>query len=558
MDSLRTVTIIQARTSSSRLPGKALLPVAGYPSAVLAALRAANQGHETILATSNDASDDELARQAENHGLTVFRGSLHDVLGRYYLACSALSDDDAVIRLTADNVVPDGQFVGGLAQAFTSGGKDYLSTDSDLAGLPYGLAGEVFSVAALRRAYHAATSAGDREHVGPWIERNCSSGVYRHRWSDDSDLSYLRCTIDDAEDYDRILRLFEPVSDPLRVSWQDLVRMLARLPGEPAFRVPYRIVAGRARSKLTLGTAQLGMNYGVVNDQGKPPVEQAVAMVRKAIAHGVTALDTARSYGTAEEVLGQALTGAWASRVEVITKLDLSGLPADAPKAQVRARVEESVNRSCEALGLKQLAVLLLHDWQHRHSWNGAAWQHLLNLRETGQIAVLGASVYDPGEALEALDDPAIEHLQIPMNVLDWRWEAASVGRAAAGRPEVIVHSRSALLQGVLAHPASRWPTVDGFRADEFSQVLGKLAKEFARESVTDLCLAYVRSLPWITSVVLGCETMQQLEESLRLFRTAELSPEQCGRLRQEVPHAPESFLNPSKWKILHEHSPTC
>ncbi len=524
---------------------------------MLAALRAANHSHETILATSDDASDDELARQAESHGLTVFRGPLHDVLGRYYLACSALSDDCAVIRLTADNVVTDGQFVGELARAFASAGKDYLSTDSDFTGLPYGLAGEAFSVAALRRAYHAATSAADREHVGPWIQRNCSSGVYRHRRSDDSDLSYLRCTIDDAEDYDRILRLFEQVSDPLRISWQDLVHKMARLPGEPTFRVPFRRVAGRAHSRLTLGTAQLGMEYGVVNEHGKPPVEQAIAMVRKAIAHGVTALDTARSYGTAEEVLGRALGGAWASRVDVITKLDLSGLPADAPEAQVRERVEESVTGSCAALGLKQLAVLLLHDWQDRHSWHGAVWQHLLNLRQTGRIAALGASVYEPSEALEALDDPAIEHLQIPMNVLDWRWEAAGVNRAAAGRPEVIVHARSALLQGVLAHPASRWPAVDGFHADECSQILGKLAKEFARESITDLCLAYVRSLSWVASVVVGCETMEQLEQNLRLFRTAELSPEQCERLRQEVPRAPESFLNPSKWKILHEHSAT-
>jgi aryl-alcohol dehydrogenase-like predicted oxidoreductase len=179
----------------------------------------------------------------------------------------------------------------------------------------------------------------------------------------------------------------------------------------------------------------------------------------------------------------------------------------------------------------------------------------LRELREAGSIAVLGASVYEPREALEALQDPAIEHLQIPMNVLDWRWEAAAFDRAAASRPDVVVHVRSALLQGVLAHPASRWPVVDDFSALECSRRLAGLVDEFGRESVADLCLAYVRSLAWVTSVVVGCETMDQLEENLRLCRTPKLRPEQCEHMRRVLPRAPENFLNPAIWKTIHEES---
>jgi spore coat polysaccharide biosynthesis protein SpsF (cytidylyltransferase family)/aryl-alcohol dehydrogenase-like predicted oxidoreductase len=548
---------MQARTSSSRLPAKALLRVAGYPSAVLAALRAANQQHETIFATSDDPSDDELVRQAGAHGLSVFRGPLNDVLSRYYLASAGYPEDCVVIRLTADNLLPDGRFVDELANAFVSSGAQYISTDSVLSGLPYGLSGEAFSVAALRGAYRQAASASDREHVGPWIKRHRSSAIFRPQSLENSDFNYLRCTIDDEEDYRRILRVFDGVADPVGVGWQDLVRKLAGLPGEPTFRVPCRMIAGRQHSELTLGTAQLGMEYGAVNDHGKPSVEQAVAMVRRAIAHGVTAIDTARAYGTAEEVLGRALSGAWASRVEVITKVDLTGLPADASAPEVRERVNGSIQRSKRALDGSQLAVVLLHRWQDHDSWQGAAWQRLLELREAGSIAVLGASVYDTKEALEALQDPAIEHLQIPMNVLDWRWEADGFDRAVASRPEVVVHARSALLQGVLAHPAGRWPVVEGFQSQEYFRMLGRLAEEFGREGVVDLCLAYVRSLAWVTSVVVGCETMDQLEENLRLCRTPKLSREQCEHLRQALPQAPEEFLNPAKWKTTHEHPAT-
>ena len=554
---MKSVTIIQARTNSSRLPGKALLPVAGYASAILSALRAANQGHATILATSDQPSDDELTRLAEKHGLTVFRGPLDDVLGRYHLACSALPDDAVVVRLTADNVLPDGAFVEELTRAFASANTDYLSPDSLIAGLPYGLGAEVFSVAGLRRAHQHATCASDREHVSPWIRRNCKTTVYRPQRADDANYSHLRATIDDEEDYQRIVRLFEGIDDPLRVSWRELLAKLAALPGEARFRAPYKIIEGHAHSKLTLGTAQLGMEYGQVNDAGQPSTERAIAIVRTAVAHGVTTIDTARAYGTAEEVLGKALTGSWGSRCEVITKLDLSGLSPDAPAGKVIARVDESIERSCVSLRSSRLSVLLLHRWQDHNAWGGAAWEHLLKLRQIGKIGILGASVYEPGEALQALEDRGIRHLQIPMNILDWRWEASGIERALAGRPDVVVHARSALLQGILAHPASRWPAVDGFVPSGWPQLLRQSAERCGRENVTDLCFAFVRSLPWITSVVVGCETIEQLEENLRLFRNPELSGQQREDVRQDIPRAPESLLNPSKWKTLHEATAT-
>src|SRR5881275_109446 len=89
---LKVRIIIQARLTSARLPGKALLPVAGYPSAILAALRGSNKKHSIILATSDDPSDDRLVEEACHHKLHVFRGPLHDVIARYFWAAADLAD----------------------------------------------------------------------------------------------------------------------------------------------------------------------------------------------------------------------------------------------------------------------------------------------------------------------------------------------------------------------------------------------------------------------------------------------------------------------------------
>jgi len=535
-----------------------MLPVGGYPSVVLAALRAANLGLETVVAMPDEPSDDALAKAVAKLGTRITRGPLEDVLARFALAAKDLPDDSVVVRLTGDNVLPDGDLVRELVMAFAVAGVEYLAHNWPQSRLPYGLGGEAFRVATLRLAHGRAASAYDREHVTPWMQRNCRRRIHVPEILERADFSHLRCTIDDEEDYQRICRLFAEDADPVHAGWYELTKKLSALPGEPAFRVPYRIASGNIHSELTMGTVQLGMEYGIANRAGQPAHALAIGMVRQAIAHGVSALDTARAYGEAEEILGEALAGAWRSRVEVVTKLDpLDSLADDAEEGAVRAAVDASVQRSCEALRVARLETILLHRAEHYRAWGGAAWCRLLEMLDEGMIGKLGASVYDPEEALELLRDPAIRHLQIPMNVLDWRWKTSGVDRALADRPDVVVHARSALLQGLLAGSgaAALWPATGEYDVSSCLRRLRKLAEEFGRENVTDLCLAYVRAQSWITSVVVGCETLEQLNENLRLFCLPKLSAAQCAELEGALPKAPENLLNPSRWKLVHEPS---
>lgn len=550
---MSAIVILQARTQSTRLPGKALLPVADYPSALLGALRAANQGHRVLVATSSHASDDQLAKTFRESRFEVFRGPLNDVLERYYLAASGLPGDCVVIRLTGDNLLPDGDFVRGVISAFLQSGSEYLSASSPRSRLPYGLSAEVFTVHTLRKAHAAARTAYDREHVGPWMSRNCSVRDYSPLELGDSDYSHLRCTIDDDEDYARIVRLFEGVADPVRANWLELTLRLNTLPGEPAFRIPHVMVNSRVHSAMTLGTAQLGLEYGIVNRTGRPSRAEATAIVRQAIAHGVTSIDTARSYGESEQILGESLSGAWRSRADVITKLGaLGSVAADASPDAVRAAVDRSVSDSCRALRTSRLSTLLLHRWDHYHAWQGTAWRRLLELRDEGAIQTLGVSIYEPSEALAALQDPDIHHLQLPMNLLDSRWKAHAMDRELAGRPDMVVHARSVFLQGILLHAADRWPESDDYDARSCVKQLQGLARKFERTNVADLCLAYVRSQPWITSLVVGCETLGQLEQNLGLFRLPRLTVEQCEEVEHSLPVAFDDLLNPSRWNRAH------
>jgi spore coat polysaccharide biosynthesis protein SpsF len=547
----RAVVLIQARLASSRLPAKALLPLAGMPSVVLCALRAANTGLDVCVATSDTRADDAIAAAVDAAGVRVFRGDHLDVLARFDVAARGLPEDAVVVRLTADNVFPDGAFVQHLLDAFAHSGAEYLGTGSPQDGLPYGMSAEVFTVEALRRAARTATGAGDREHVTPWIRRHCRVATFA--WDGaPAHWSRLRCTLDTFEDYAALEPLLRSRTNVPAAPWRDLVESLAEasICGRAA-RTPFRTsVDGRVHSRFTLGTVQLGLPYGVANATGMPPEEDARTLLAIAADAGVTHIDTARAYGESEARIGRMLPSNYSDRVTIVTKLDvLAGLPADASAATVRAAVDASVMASLRALRRGRLEVLLLHRHAHLHAWQCAAWQRLKEWRSDGVVGALGVSVTNDAEAVDALGNPDVVWLQCPVNALDHRWRKPGFLAAVARRPEVVVHARSALLQGLLTLPAARWPRVEGIDAARIVRTLDELELEFGREGRVDLCLAYVAAQPWVTSLVVGSETSAQLRANLALIARPPLTAAQVTRVHQAFEVLPDQLLDPARWK---------
>jgi spore coat polysaccharide biosynthesis protein SpsF (cytidylyltransferase family)/aryl-alcohol dehydrogenase-like predicted oxidoreductase len=542
--------VIQARLSSSRLPAKSLLPLKGIPVAALCALRAANRGAEVVVATSTDPSDDILASRLSEYSIKVVRGPLNDVLERFILATADLAAGDLVVRLTADNVFPDGEFVDRLVREFRSVNVDYFGTNPPLDGLPYGLSAEVFTVRILREAARMARAAEDREHVTPWIRRHgICKFVNSATLLPEKRYAHLRCTIDTLEDYVRLAKLFDVLNaDPVKIGWRELIEALAD--ASKAFRIPLRVdKSGKSCGVLSLGTAQIGMPYGAANRTGQPSQEEATRIIHIAIDHGVTFIDTARAYGAAESRIGAALDSGYRGRATIATKLDtLANLADEVSEADATRAVDASVFRSCRELGVRQLDVLMLHDWAHRRRFRERVWQRLLQLREEGVIGMLGASVYSPPEAFEALSDADIGHIQLPYNLLDWRWNSDSFLEARGKRPDVGIHARSVYLQGILVSDASTWPK-GLVNPTEWIGRLDQAVGELKRKSRADLCMAYVTGAPWATTVLVGAETERQLRDNLSLASLQPLEPEERNYVQSLLERVPERLLNPSMWR---------
>ena len=221
--------VVQARTDSSRFFAKAFVPVSRVPSAVLAALRAGNRGAEVVVATTDRDTDDALARTFEAYDIDVARGPTDDVRQRYLLASEDLDDEATIVRVTADNVVPDGDFIAALVAEFRRCGGAYLGSTSSARLLPLGLGAEAFRLGTLRALSSEVDDPYDREHVTPTLRARHASGGLDLTLGRLPAAGHLRCTLDTLEDYERLVQLFDGVEDPVTVGWRALLERLVAL-----------------------------------------------------------------------------------------------------------------------------------------------------------------------------------------------------------------------------------------------------------------------------------------------------------------------------------------
>jgi len=302
--------------------------------------------------------------------------------------------------------------------------------------------------------------------------------------------------------------------------------------------------------ELVLGTAQLASPYGSVKLVMPPSLDDAISLVRTAIDRGVVTIDTARAYTGSEGALGAALDGVNHPDLRVITKLDpLGSIPDDAPAELAVEAAEASVRASLLTLGSHIVPIMMIHRAKHIHGWDGQVWAHLKRLVQDGVIRSLGVSIQNVDEAFLSIRTPEVSVIQLPVNVLDRRWEGAGVtAELLKDRPDIEVHARSVFLQGIFLREPGAWPRIDAINPEGILAVLNHSVVDYDRESIADLCLAWIRSQSWVHGIVVGMEQMAQLESNLKLFSRPPLSEEEAISFRECLPRVPEQLLNPALW----------
>jgi len=295
-------------------------------------------------------------------------------------------------------------------------------------------------------------------------------------------------------------------------------------------------------SRLMLGTVQFGQPYGVANRTGQPDQAQVRAMISTALDGGVNCLDTAATYGTSEEVLGQALQELGVSdRLIIATKVrPLQPEELDDPRLAEQA-IEASVATSRRRLGIDCLPVVLFHreaDAQHLDV--------LDQLRRRGWLKHVGVSCGNqPGFVNSFSGIDRLSALQIPANLLDRRHQAQGAFETAAING-IAVFIRSVYLQGLLVMPDGDIPSplqhVTGLR-----RTLAGIADQ-AGMSLAELAVRCMLGQPGVTSVLVGVETEVQVRDNLALFAKGPLPADVQEAVHGLAPAVPEMLITPALW----------
>jgi aryl-alcohol dehydrogenase-like predicted oxidoreductase len=264
-------------------------------------------------------------------------------------------------------------------------------------------------------------------------------------------------------------------------------------------------------SRIALGTAQFGLDYGVTNRTGQPSEDTARAVIECARGLGIAWLDTAAAYGSAESVVGRLVGTDPAFRI--CTKVLAGNAGANAPEV-AQAQFDASLAR----LARDRVDVLMIHDPRHLLGDGGEqVYCWLAAQRERGRTGAIGASVYDGATARALAAHYRLDWIQLPLNVLDQRCVLDGT-LSALGDAGVRVQARSALLQGLLLADPSRLPPALAAAAAPLAKLNARAAADGI--PVLQLALGFVASRPEVELIVLGVESPQQLVDCALALRS--------------------------------------
>ena len=314
----------------------------------------------------------------------------------------------------------------------------------------------------------------------------------------------------------------------------------------------YRILGrtGLSVSEVSLGTVELGMEYGLKEDGASsvPAETDARNLLNRAIDSGVNFIDTAALYGNSEEIIGRALKGR-RSEYTLATKC-MHRLDEGVDYDESRRSIAESIDRSLSRLRTDYIDVLQVHgrdllDVELRMIRDGAVIDEMEKARKAGKIRFTGYSSYSEEAALAAIEDDRWDTLQFACNILDRRYLKRVIPEACKHGVGIVV--RSALLKGALTDKSRFMPERLKPLVDHIDRLVD--VQSATRYSLPELALRFVLSIPEISTVIVGADRMEYLEEAVAASDGEGLSDEVLVKLEDMALDDPY-LLNPGNWGI--------
>lgn len=295
--------------------------------------------------------------------------------------------------------------------------------------------------------------------------------------------------------------------------------------------------------KLCLGTVQFGLDYGIIG-QKKPSLEYSVKCLDYATQNGISAIDTATAYGTAEEVTGAFLAKKTIPRDKLfISTKFLPNILDDCSPEDFERVIRKNLQRSLHTLHLDHVDAYLLHS--ARYAFRPDILAALAIMQKEGLARKVGVSVYEPEEAMACFASQYVDFIQAPYSIFDHRMKKSGV-LAAAEKSGCELHTRSAFIQGLILLNEDQVPPYLE-KAKPVVRKIGRICKETGVSRIA-LAMGYVKRETAISHLVFGVDSLEQLKEDIQLFQQ-DLRPSLLTEMDQAFEGIEAGIVMPSLWK---------
>lgn len=299
-------------------------------------------------------------------------------------------------------------------------------------------------------------------------------------------------------------------------------------------------------NRLTLGTVQFGLDYGINNPSGKPSREKSLSMLNYAWQKGIRIFDTAYAYGDAQEILGEFIsTHNLGSEIKIITKLKPNVLSESSGSKEKIIR--KNIKESLRLLKMDCVDGFLLHTPGYIR--DPEILLAMEKMKNDGLTRNIGVSIYEVDDAIYAAKQPVVDYIQVPYSILDQRLDNKTF-RNLTEKNNIKVFARSAFLQGLFFMPEEKippsFPNLDEVKAhlkqiDEIIQKYGLTRQQAA------LLFSYCNKN--IDHVVFGVDNIGQLKEDIQIIEKHPSCDECINELKNEFKNTGKDVIFQSLWK---------
>ena len=496
--------VLQARTGSSRLYGKVLLPILGIPLVVLCWRRLKISNLDVVVAIPKGPEDDFLTEILKKNKIKYFRGSKENVLERFQSYSKKLNSEDIIVRVTADNPFVDGFFLKEILSIYLKKKLNYFSSHENIKFIPYGMQAEIFRVKHLREIKRKTKYIC--EHVTPSIKKKYLSQGLKINLDIPKKLSKLKLTIDYLKDFTEAEKIFNFSKKNLYNSFLNILKNCKN-------KKKSKIL--KKKSELILGTVQLGLKY--YDKKIKINQKRATNILTIAKSKKINYLDTASNYGMSEKFIGN-VTKNNKLTFYISSKLKDLKIRNKVNDLVLIKKINNNIFSSLINLNTHYIDDLLVHNCENIFQ-SKTLYLHLKKFLKCGIIKNIGASIYTPEEFYKLQKYKMIKTIQFPFNILDYRWLNILTNK----NNNIRLFARSILMRGNIKKNDIIFSN-NNIKSKELTKKLLTISKEYKKKDLIDLSISYVRSFKEINFFVIGAQNTTQLLEITEYFKNKKLS----------------------------------